>query len=178
MPKAAFPAILWGMKTMSYNNALTIYQNSIVLHTDLNVFVKDRGSVWMKESGRSTKWRWTYGSPDADGYPRVKIDGKNRRVHILVAEAFIPNPDNKTTVDHKNRVRNDNRVENLRWATPKEQIENSKTVIDRADYGVREIEDPLLYRRNYNKVYYEKNKHAIMAQHTEYRYRKKGQPHG
>lgn len=165
---------------MSYNNALTIYQDSIGLHPELNVFITDCGSVWMKESGRSTKWHWTYGSPDADGYPRVKIDGKNRRVHILVAEAFIPNPDNKTTVDHKNRVRDDNRVENLRWATPKEQIENSKGVLERADYGVREIDNPVAYKRAYNKEYYRRNRETALAYRKRHyaEQKKKGQPHG
>ena len=49
---------------------------------------------------------------------------KPYRVNILVANAFIPNPDNKPTCDHINRVRYDNRVENLRWATYSEQNKN------------------------------------------------------
>lgn len=48
------------------------------------------------------------------------------KVHRLVADAFIPNPDNKATVDHINRNKIDNRVENLRWATMLEQSINKE----------------------------------------------------
>jgi hypothetical protein len=46
------------------------------------------------------------------------------RVHRLVIETFLPNPENKTEVDHINRNKQDNRIENLRWATHSENVLN------------------------------------------------------
>lgn len=61
------------------------------------------------------------------GYPQVVLylnsNPKCVRVHQLVAIAFIPNPKNKSTVNHINGIKSDNRVENLEWLT---QIENKQ----------------------------------------------------
>ena len=65
------------------------------------------------------------GRPDKDGYLRVNLskDGKLKeaKVHRLVANAFIPNPQNKPTVNHKNALVSDNRLSNLEWFTYSEQ---------------------------------------------------------
>ena len=75
--------------------------------------------------------RFLTGQKDKDGYILLCLskDGsiKRYRVHRLVAEAFVPNPDNKPEIDHINTDRSDNRAENLRWATRKENTNNPIT---------------------------------------------------
>lgn len=60
-----------------------------------------------------------------NGYLMVDLYKNNKRVkipiHRLVAEAFIPNPENKLTVDHEDGNRQNNSIDNLRWATYSEQ---------------------------------------------------------
>ena len=49
---------------------------------------------------------------------------KNCKVHRLVAEAFIPKPENKPCIDHIDTNRENNCVENLRWVTYQENYHN------------------------------------------------------
>lgn len=65
---------------------------------------------------------------DRDGYEKVVLTKNGKRktylVHRLVGQAFIPNPNNKPTINHINGIKTDNRVCNLEWATHKEQKEH------------------------------------------------------
>lgn len=68
----------------------------------------------------------------ANGYKYVDLYENNkshkRPIHRLIAENFIPNPDNKPTIDHKNGNRTDNSIKNLRWASYSEQNSRFETV--------------------------------------------------
>ena len=63
-----------------------------------------------------------------EGYLRLRLSTNNKStyhlVHRLIAIHFISNPENKPCIDHINRIRTDNRIENLRWATYCENNQN------------------------------------------------------
>ena len=61
------------------------------------------------------------------GYTKSYIGGKNRYLHRIVAKTFIPNPENKEQVNHKDGNRANNCVDNLEWVT---QLENTKHAKD------------------------------------------------
>lgn len=67
---------------------------------------------------------------EKNGYTKVglrlpKTKAKHIRIHRLVAQAFIPNPENKPMVNHINGIKHDNRIENLEWCTAKENVQHA-----------------------------------------------------
>ena len=82
--------------------------------------VSDRGRIY---SVRSKKCLMPKISKAGYYYITLANHGKFKamRIHRLVAMAFIPNPENKPTVNHINENKLDNRLENLEWATIAEQ---------------------------------------------------------
>ena len=87
---------------------------------------------------------------DKDGYLKVNLyilgNRRTYTIHRLVAQAFIPNPDNKPQVNHINGSKTDNRVINLEWNTCKENINHA------ISSGLIKIRTPIYCSTN-NKIY-------------------------
>lgn len=62
-----------------------------------------------------------------DEYPAVDMDGKQYRIHRIVAETFIPNPSGKPEVNHIDGNKQNNNVTNLEWATRLENAVHAST---------------------------------------------------
>ena len=88
-----------------------------------NYLIYEDGRIWTKYKNKYMKL-----FPNNCGYlrTRLSINSKSREFHShrLVAEHYIPNPDNLPTVDHIDRDKTNNHVSNLRWASRKTQVGN------------------------------------------------------
>ena len=95
-----------------------------------DIFVKTYKTISDSPKGR----RIVLGYPcipwdNHNGYSMIDVGHKKRyRVHRLVALGFIPNPDNKPTVNHKDGNKHNNHVSNLEWATYKEQMQHANRI--------------------------------------------------
>lgn len=84
------------------------------LITDCGVIYSYKKNKKRKLIPQKQKNGYTHVCLSQNGISCVKL------VHRLVAEAFIPNPENKPCINHKNNIRSDNRATNLEWCTHKE----------------------------------------------------------
>lgn len=103
--------------------------------------------------GRTFKGKTLKTHPGTTGYPEITLPGHDRRrVHRLMAEAFLDNPFQKPFVLHSNGVRDDNRIENLRWGT------NSENLYDAVKHGT--------YRSNNREKSRCKHGHEFTSENT------------
>jgi len=70
----------------------------------------------------------------------LRRDGRQKTypVHRIVASAFLPNPENKRCVNHKDRVKSNNHADNLEWATHKENSQHM-AMMDRLHLSKMEV---------------------------------------
>ena len=100
----------------------------------------------------------------SNDYVVCRLNNKKRYKHRIITQQFIPNPDNLPQVDHINRNRTDNRIENLRWVSLSDNNKNRASnkgvvyeffdeipcededdIIEVRDYGTHQFEDLYFY---------------------------------
>lgn len=101
--------------------------------------IKDFEDYIINDSGinEKTVWstktnKWLKPAIASNGYYTVSLckNGvpQTRTIHSLIGEAFIPNPNNYSEIDHINTIRTDNRVENLKWTDRQGNCNNETTI--------------------------------------------------
>jgi len=78
----------------------------------------------------------SYGSLKKNGYCEIIVDDKHFFIHRMVAITFIENPDNKLYVNHKDSIKNNNKVENLEWISHVENVNYSLNLKNRLSNNV------------------------------------------
>ena len=102
--------------------------------------VSNTGKVKSLNYNKTGKEKILEGVDYGYGYLYVVLykDGKGKpcRINRLVAMAFIPNPDNLPEVNHKDKIRTNNNVENLEWCTSQYNVEYSQA---KAVIGINKV---------------------------------------
>lgn len=90
---------------------------------DTNYFITENAEIYHK---RTSGYRSVKATDSKDGYKKVGLfkNGERSffRVHRLVAECYLPNPNNHQQVNHINGIKTDNRVSNLEWVSQSENM--------------------------------------------------------
>lgn len=89
--------------------------------------ISNKGRV--KSFHRKKKKGKILSANNKSGYKKINLSKNGKcysiRIHRLVAEAFIPNPENKSQINHLDMNKSNNKVENLEWVTPAENVRHA-----------------------------------------------------
>lgn len=118
---------LGNVKSLNYNNT------KIQKIRKITIWIKWYWYLWL--------WSWFW-------------DKKTIKVHRLVAQTFIPNPENKDEINHKNWIKTDNRVDNLEWCTRSEnQLHSYSTWLNKKRYWSENSKSKKILQYNLDLIF-------------------------
>ena len=137
----------------------------VKIHPILGIAVREDGAVYCSHSRKHTLG-WNYGCRNGCGYMLAFINGKRYTVHRIVAETFIPKQAGMTIVDHIDRDRSNNSVENLRWTDCHGNMVNTSVwdTVETRD-GIHSCGNLAKWQKNYRQ-----RKHAVVFNNGKMRW--------
>ena len=84
--------------------------------------VLSNGEIWNMNWHRTGQTKKVSHRKRDDGYLCCMINRKSVLIHRIIAECFLPNPNNLPQINHINEIKDDNRVDNLEWCNHKYNI--------------------------------------------------------
>lgn len=114
------------------------YKKVKVPFEEWSMYEVDTNGIVYGQNGKPLKY-----SLNHNGYCIINFNHYDKRkgyaIHRLVAETFIPNPENKPTVNHIDGNKQNNSVENLEWSTYKEQTDHAKNILGYDNSGENNV---------------------------------------